>query len=407
MRVLLINKFLYPKGGDAIITLDLGKLLLKKGHEVFYWGMNHPKNPQYPYSKYFVDYIDYNENLSKKQKIITAFKIIYSFEAKRKIENFINIIKPDIVHLNNFAHQISPSILDVFKKYNIPAIMTMHDYKLVCPSYSMLSGGTPCERCRNGKYYYCFINKCTKNSYSKSLLNTVEMYIHHKVLHIYDEIKIFIAPSEFLRNKIEEMGFKKKIVVLPNFVWLDEFEPSYEFEENTVCYFGRLSKEKGLFTLLNAVKGLNVKLKIIGEGPLKDELQNLAASFSLRDKENIKFLGYKTGEELKNEIKKSMFVVLPSECYENNPRAVLESFALGKPVIGSRIGGIPELVIDGLTGYTFEVGNVEDLREKILYLIKNSQKVIELGKKARKFVEENHDPEMYYKKLTKIYTSLL
>jgi len=400
MKVLLVNKFLYLKGGDAISTLNTGKLLEKKGHQVFYWGMKHQKNPEYPYSEYFVDNIDY-ENQSIKEKISNSLKILYSFEAKRKIEKFINeVVKPDIVHLNNFAHQISPSILPVMKKYGIPTVMTMHDYKLVCPAYTMLSNDNLCEKCKDRRYYWCFLRKCTKNSYMKSLINTVEMYLHHGILDIYSKIDVFISPSKFLKSKVLEMGFNGNIVVLPNFVFLEEYVPEFNFKENSLCYVGRLSKEKGLFTLIEAFKGLNVTLKIIGTGPIEEDLKIKVKSLGLN---NVKFLGYKSGEDLKNEIRNSMGVILPSEWYENNPRTVLEAFALGKPIIGARIGGIPELVRDGETGYTFEPGSVDDLGDKILLFLKNFEKIADMGKNARKFVEENFNPEKHYQELIRIY----
>ncbi|MCS7228350.1 MAG: glycosyltransferase family 4 protein, partial [Endomicrobia bacterium] len=243
--------------------------------------------------------------------------------------------------------------------------------------------------------------KCSHNSIFWSLANTIEMYLHHNILHLYDLVDVFISPSKFLKNKIEQMGFKSKVVVLNTFVFLDEFTPEYQFEEETICYFGRLSKEKGVETLINAVKKLkNVKLKIIGEGPLK---QKLVCQVKKLNIENIEFLGYKGGEDLYNEIKKSMFIVLPSECYENYPRSILESFALGKPVVGSKIGGIPELVIDNYTGLTFQPGNIDELIEKIVYLINNPDKIVEFGKNARKFVEKNNNPEEYYKQLIHIF----
>jgi len=404
MKILIVNKFFYSKGGAENSMFSIAKNLLLHKHDVRFFSMKSSRNVQSDDEKYFVSEIDFNSLKSPFEKLKAFFRVLYSFEAKKKIEVLIKEFKPDVLQTHNIEHQITPSIFFVAKKYNAKIIKFLHDFKVVCPAYNMLWGdGTICPGlCRDNKFFWCTIKRCSHNNFFWSLTNTLEMYLHHNILHSYNLVEVFISPSRFLKDKVEEMGFKKKIVVLPNFVWLDEFEPSYEFEENTICYFGRLSKEKGLFTLLNAVKGLNVKLKIIGEGLLKDELQKVAASFSLCDKENIKFLGHKTGEELKNEIKKSMFVVLPSVCYENNPRTVLESFALGKPVIGSRIGGIPELVIDGITGYTFEVGNVEDLKEKIVYLVKNPQKVVELGKNARKFVEENHNPEKYYEKLMEV-----
>ena len=404
MKILLINKFLYPKGGDAISTLNTGKLLSDRGHRVYYWGMRHPQNAYNENEKYLLNYTDYDKKNGLKQTLKQSINILYSFEAKSKIIQLIKKDKPDIVHLNNFAHQISPSILDVFTKYGIPSVMTMHDYKLVCPVYSLYVRGRVCEKCSRKKFINCFLNKCSKNSYLKSLINTAEMYLHHSILHIYDKINLFISPSKFLKNKLYELGFRGNIVYLPNFVNSEEFIPQYQFYEKTFCYIGRLLSEKGLLTLIKAMAGLNIELKIIGDGPIKNMLENRVKDLKLR---NIRFLGFKSGNELKGEIAMSMAVVIPSEWYENNPRSALEAFALGKPVIGARIGGIPELVIDNFNGLTFEPGNHMDLREKILYLISNSSKIPEMGKNSRKFVTNNFNSSSHYNKLIEIYNSVL
>ncbi|MDL1959214.1 MAG: glycosyltransferase family 4 protein [Deltaproteobacteria bacterium] len=404
MKILLINKFLYPKGGAEVSTLNTEKLLTAKRHKVIFWGMDHPENPDYPYMELFVSFVDYNRRNGIFKSFKAAVNLLYSFEAKNRIEKLLDIEKPDIVHLNNFAHQISPSILDVFAKCNIPTVMTMRDCKLVCPTYLMLLDGEPCERCKDGKYYWCFLKNCTKSSYSKSLLNAMEMYLHHKILHIYDKIDLFISPSMFLKEKIEEMGFKGKIFHLPNFLELDDFFPCYEAKENSIVYVGRLSQEKGLATMLEAVKGLAVKLKIIGDGPLKASLKFKVKSEKL---DNVELLGYKSGDDLKNEVRNSIALIIPSECYENNPRVVLEAFALGKPVIGSRIGGIPELVKDSETGYTFTPGNALNLRYKIEYLLKNPDSAVEMGKNGRRFVEKELNTEEHYRKLMEIYQMAL
>ncbi len=162
MKILLINKSLYPKGCDAISTITTGNLLSSKGHKVIFWGMTHPLNPEYTYKDYFISYIDFNNPGSAKKQLRMAVNMLYSFEAKRNIEKLIEIERPDIVHLNNFAHQISPSILHVFKKYRIPSVMTMRDYKLICLTYNMLLHGKPCERCKNGRFYQCLID-CSNN----------------------------------------------------------------------------------------------------------------------------------------------------------------------------------------------------------------------------------------------------
>lgn len=232
----------------------------------------------------------------------------------------------------------------------------------------------------------------------------VEMYLHHKILHIYDLVDVFISPSVFLKNKLEELGFKGKIIHLPNFVIVGEFTPNYNWQDNSIVYFGRLSEEKGLTTLVRAMKGVNINLKIIGNGPIEEKLKS-----KIRDEgiNNVYFLGYKNGQSLKNEIRKSMLIIVPSECYENNPRSVIEAFALGKPVIGAHIGGIPDLVKDNETGLTFEPGNEQDLRNKVVQLLKNPDKIVGMGKNARKFVEEKLNEKIHYKKLMRIYNSIL
>ena len=401
MKILLINKFLYPKGGDAIVTLSTGRLLSGKGHKVIFWGMKHSSNPIYPFEDYFVSNVDFNKPMGVFQQLRAFFNILYSLEAKRKIKKLIEKDRPDIVHLNNFAHHISPSILGVLRKYNIPVVMTLHDFKLVCPYWYLFLDGKPCEMCKSGSYYYCFINRCNNNSFFRSLINTVEMYLHHKILHIYDLIDVFISPSMFLKEKMKKMGFEKEIIFLSNFIDMKDYSPKFGSDTKTICYFGRLSKEKGLFTLLDVIKKIDVKLKIIGQGRAEGLLKSKVKKEKMP---NVKFLGYKFGEELKNEIKSSMAVVLPSECSENSPRSILEAFALGKPVIGSRIGGIPELVKDGKTGLTFEPGNSKELRNRIEFLMKEPDKVVEMGKNARKFVKERFSAEKHYQKLMEIYT---
>ncbi len=409
MKILLANKFFYLKGGSEYVFFEQAELLKRKGHKIIFFSMKHPENFPSEYEKYFINQVDYEKG-GMKNKLSASFKLLYSFEAKRKIEELIRNEKPDIAHLHNIHHQISPSILHTLKKYNIPTVLTLHDYKMVCASYSMLADNEICQACRNGRYYNCFLKKCVKNSRIKSLLNTIEMYLHHKILHIYDLVDVFISPSRFLKDKLREMGFKREIVYLPNFVNVDEFEPQYEPKEKTIIYFGRLSREKGLFTLIEGVKDLDVKLKIMGEGPVRESLELGVRSRELGVRSegvgDVEFLGYKAGKDLKDEIRKSMFVVVPSEWYENNPRSIIEAFALGKTVLGSNIGGIPELIKDKERGLLFEPQNKEDLREKMQYLLQNPQKIIEMGRNARKFVEVELNEEKFYKRLMEIYLRL-
>ena len=405
MKILQLNKFFYLKGGPERCMFSTLKILQNKGHKTAFFSMHHPLNNNSHWAKYFVSNIEYNKKQSIFKNVQLAFKVLYSYEAKQNIFRLIDDFKPDIAHIHNFSHQLTPSILFALKKKNIPIVMTLHDYKLVCPSYSMLNSDNEiCGLCKNGKYKYCFFTKCHKQSYLKSLIAAIESYLHHKILKSYSNVDVFVSPSKFLIDKFKKMGFVYDIIYLPNFIEMNNFQQKYNINNKKITYFGRLSKEKGLFTLVDSVKGLNVELHIIGDGEIKDKLAR-----KLKDEKisNVRLLGYLRGKSLRENIGNCLFIVVPSECYENNPLSILEAFALGKPVVGSRIGGIPELTIDGKTGYTFELGNVEDLREKILILLRDANKAIEMGKNARKFVEENNNPEKHYNELMKIYNEAI
>jgi glycosyltransferase involved in cell wall biosynthesis len=399
MKILLANKYFFIKGGVEQVFFDTAKILEDHGHRIISFSMKHPRNFPSEYEQYFASNVDYQRS-GLGNLIKSTTNLLYSFEARNKIEQLIEKDKPDIAHLHSIYHQISPSIIHSLKKKSIPVVMTLHDYKSVCASYLLLAKGEICEACKGSKYYHCFLKKCVKNSRLKSSLNTAEMYLHHKLLHIYNLVDIFISPSRFLKVKIEEMGFKGKIIYLSNFVNLKYYQPTHGFQEKSIVYVGRLSEEKGVDTFIDAAKDLNLKFKIIGEGPMKESLSQKVRSQNIR---NVEFLGYRTGTDLQEEMKKSMFTVLPSKCYENNPRIVMEAFALAKPVVGSRIGGIPELVKDNDTGLTFQSGNANDLRSKIEYLLNNPDKIFEMGKNARDFAEKELNAGKHYKKLMEIY----
>lgn len=401
MNILMANKYFFIKGGAENSFFETAGLLERQGHKVSFFSMKHPRNKPSEYDQYFVSNVEY-ESKDPGNALRAAGRILYSFEARHKLEQLLQTEKPDLAHLNNIYHQISPSILHSLKKYRIPVVMTLRDYKVVCASYSMLAGGKICEACRGGKYYNCLLKSCVKRSRLKSLLNTAEMYLHHDVLKIYDLVDEFISPSRFLINKLHDMGFDREIQYLPNFTTLnDQQDPVYDTSGKNVVYFGRVSTEKGLNTLITAFKGMSeLNLRIIGEGPLLENLQQRVVSENIG---NVIFCGYRKGQELIDEIKKSLFIVLPSECYENNPRTIIEGFAMGKPTVGARIGGIPELVRDGETGWTFESGNVEDLREKLRRMASAPDEVRRMGKNGRMFVEAELNTQRHYKKLMEIY----
>jgi len=406
MKILQVNKFYYRKGGADIHFLELSELLEKKGNKVVPFSMEHEKNFKTPYSNHFVSKVD----LSKLSFTLPGFKAVgrffYSFEAKKKIEELIKKEKPELVHIHNIYHQISPSILSVFKKYKIPVVMTVHDYKLICPNYKLFTKGKVCERCKKHKYWNAVFNKCLKNSVIASTIACKEMFFH-KFLQVYEDgIDLYLTPSQFVKDKLVEWGFDgKKIKVLSHFVDLKEFQPSYENENYILCY-GRLSSEKGIDVLIKAMKKVKTetKLKIVGSGPEEDKLKKQVKKSKLK---NVEFLGYKEKSEVIDIVQRSKFVVMPSVWYEVFGLSILEPFALGKPVIGSNIGAIPELIKEGDTGLLFEPGNSSQLAKKIDELNSLPGEIVKMGENARKMVEKDFGVEDYYKKIERIYKNLL
>ena len=398
MKVLLVNKFFYLKGGSERVFFLERECLMKNKIKVVDFSMYHSQNLFSPYAQFFVSFIDYyTSNLLLKLKY--GLKFIHSFEACKKIRKLIKEEKPLIAHLHNIHHQLTPSIIHVLKDFKIKVVLTLHDGKLICPTYLMLNKEMkPCLECQ-GKYFYKpFLKNCA-GSRLRGFLLMVEAY-WHKFFKSYDKVDLFIAPSQFLAEVVSKRIPREKITVLRNGIDLKKYKPTYE-DKGYVLYFGRLSKEKGIETLLKAHQDIakEIPLKIVGTGLIENELK---AKYS-----KAEFLGYRTGKELKSIIARASFIVVPSEWYENCSMAVLEAMALGKPIIASRIGGLPEQIEDGKTGLLFEMGNVEELREKMLYLWKNKDLRIEMGKEARKKAEREFSLERHCEELLQIYKKLL
>lgn len=407
MKILLINRYGYPKYGSETYLLNLRGLLKEKGHKVILFTTKDERNIDKEYADYFINgiNIDKLDTAPLLDKLLYTPKTIYSFEARRKIERLIMDTQPDIVHIQNIKRLISPSILDSIKKFGIPIIYTLHDYHLVCPNYRLFSKGKLCEDCKDDNYYNAVLKKCVRNSFSLSILAYIEQCVHSAIKIFEKNIDIFIAPSKFLRDKMIECGMGPgRIIHIPNFVCLDNRETKYEFS-SYIVYIGRLVKEKGLITLIQAMKKItNVKLLIIGEGEHRKELEYLVDKEGIN---NIEFKGYISEENIKTAVKNAMFLVVPSEWYEVFGIVIIESFSMAKPVIGANIGGIPELIDDNVNGLLFKPGDAGDLAEKIIYLSDNKDKLREFGENARRKVLESYNQDIHYEKILKVYQDLV
>lgn len=403
MKILLVNKFHYIKGGSETYYFGLADLLKKQGHEVIFFSMKDEKNVPCEQEKYFVENVDFNQKMNPVKLVRASLKMLYSLEAKRKFEQLLIDENPDIIHLNIFQSQLTGSIVDVAYKYHIPMVYTAHDLKSVCPNYQMLNHGDICEKCINGNYTYCAKTGCMKDSKLKSILATLEAYVY-KWRRTYQKLDLIITPSAFYKRKIEEAGIAKcPVIHMTNFLPEGTEYNVSEKPGEYFLYFGRISREKGILTLVRAYAKAKVEkpLYIVGTGPIEDQVCQLIEELHMSDK--IKMLGFKSGNELKEIVANSLCVCLPSEWYENGPYSIMEAQAVGRPVIVSNNGGLPELVENDVTGYIVKPKNVADLKDKLVCCVGekwNAEKIVEEAKK--KYITQN-----YANKILKAYKDFI
>jgi len=400
MKVLLVNKFHWNKGGSEKYYFELGQLLKEHGHEVAYFSMQDEKNIKTGDKEYFVPKFDLN-NSSK----LKALDVISNKENGRLMAKALDEFKPDIVHLNNFQRQLSASIIKPIKERNIPIVFTAHDVQAICPAITMMDNEkNTCELCMNGKYINCIKKSCNKGSKLKSALGAIEGYYYRNNKIYTDKINYIITPSEFYRTKFIEDGVNEnKIQAIHNSIEMNDYNVETK-DEGYALYFGRLSKEKGILNLINAfTRCNNGKLYIAGEGPEKENIENIIKQNNLE--ERIKLLGFLNKEQMTDITRKCKFVVVPSTWYENCPYSILETLAIGKPVIGANIGGIPELVNNKENGFIYNT--VEDLTEKMNILFEDEKLVKKFGEKSKELAKEKYNRDEYYNKLEKIYKNLM
>ena len=400
MRVLLVNKFHWNKGGSEKYYFELGELLKQHGHEVAYFSMEDEKNIKTGDKEYFVPKFDLN-NSSK----LKALDVIYNKENEKIMEKALDEFKPDVVHLNNFQRQLSASIIKPIKKRNIPIVFTAHDVQAICPAITMMDNDkNPCELCMKGKYINCIKKSCNKGSKLKSALGAIEGYYYRNHKIYTDKIDYIITPSEFYRTKFIEDGINpNKIQAIHNSIEMNDYNVETK-DDGYALYFGRLSKEKGILNLINAFAKCNKgNLYIAGEGPEKENIEKIIKENKLEDR--VKLLGFLNKEQMTDVTRKCKFVVVPSIWYENCPYSVLETLAIGKPIIGSNMGGIPELVLDNENGFIYNT--VEELTEKMNTLFENEELVKQFSKKSKELAKQNYDREVYYNKLKQIYDKVI
>ncbi|MBI4992641.1 MAG: glycosyltransferase [Candidatus Magasanikbacteria bacterium] len=395
MKVLLVNKFWYIRGGADRMVFLTKNLLEKNGHQVQIFGMRHPRN--IIENEYFADYVDYDGANSLRQKLKAAGKMIYNFEAKKKFDKLVRDFQPDLIHFHNIYHQLSFSLVDVARKHKIPAVMTLHDYKLISPNYNLFHDGKICERNTRGRYYNCVLHDCL-GGFWRSLLGMLEAYFvawrgYKKMIDLY------IPSSEFLKGKFIVDGFPaEKLVFIPNVLPMNQFKFN-EAEGEGVLFTGRLSEEKGLKNLLSAAKFLpDVKFKIAGAGSLESELKERVRNENLV---NVSLLGYKTWSELERLVESAKLIVLPSLWYENCPLSAVEAAGLGRVVLASNRGGFVEILSEAML---FDPDDIKAMAEKIKYWLELNVEKRKLARQALfNHVKNNYNADLYWSELIKAY----
>lgn len=402
-KLVSINNYHYRRGGSDVVYLEHAALMEEQGWDNAFFSMHHPKNMDSPWSPYFIDELEFGHAYGIGQKLAMAAKVVYSREAQRKLDRLITDFHPDIAHLHCIYHHLSPSILSTLKDRGVPIVMTAHDMKIACPAYKMLNSTGICEKCNHGSLFNVVKHRCVRDSLAASAIVFVESSVHRMLNSYQGKLDKVVVPSRFFMEKFIEWGWPRdKFVYIPNYVDSTRFEPDYD-SSDYFLYFGRLAPEKGVPTLLRAAAQAGVKLKLAGTGPIEAEVRALSAELG----GDAEFLGYRAGAELHALIRNARAVVLPSEWYENAPMSVLESFALGTPVIGADIGGIPEMVLDGQTGWTFESGNVTALAALLARVDgMDGGARAAVGRAARAHVSSNFNRAGYVQSTLALYASL-
>jgi glycosyltransferase involved in cell wall biosynthesis len=400
MKILVANNYFYLRGGAERVMFDDIRALANNGEEVIPFSVRDPANIPDAYSPHFARGVDVHAT-QPLRRLRAARESIHCSNSAKAFESLADEVQPDILHCHNVYGRLTTSILPVARRLGIPAVLTVHDYKVVCPSYLMLRNGQPCHACVDGHYYRCAIHRCHKQRFGESAVYAAEAYFA-RLTDSYGAISKFLCPSRFIATLLLKSGIvAERIIYHPNSIDLQAHTPGCDGDY--VLYAGRLSREKGVATLVDAMKGTNILLRIAGAGPLEPALRVQAE----RDgASRIVFEGHCDGERLADLYRNAAFAVVPSEWYENAPMAILESFAYGKPVVASRIGGIPELVANGENGYLFTWGNREELRAAVCRLWDDRQGRRRMGYNARAFVESGYSQDTRTASLLKIYASV-
>ena len=403
MRVLIANTRHYRQGGDSTYTFALAEALRGAGHAVGFFAMAGTRNEPDPNEDLFVSYIDFRE-LNRHKSVATGLRVlrrsIFSSEAEQKFTGLVERFKPDVVHLQNIHAHLTPSIVFAASRLGLPVVWTQHDYKLMCPNshFRVDETGALCEACRPGRYHWALVKRCKKDSLAASGMAAIEAYAHWGS-GLRSKVQYFLSPSRFLAGKLLEHGWPSDCVRhVPNFIAADPVLPP-RGDGSHFLFIGKMESLKGIETLLDAAQHVNgAPIVLVGacdDPGLRHRLSHLP--------KNVRYVGTKTKREITDLLANARALVIPSLWYENQPMVILEAFAAGVPVIGSCIGGIPELVVNRQRGLLVEAGSAHELAQAIIQLHREPAKARRFGQNAREYVMRHHSVEGHIATVTEIY----
>jgi glycosyltransferase involved in cell wall biosynthesis len=405
MRVLQIHKFFYPHAGSETVLFHTRELLASRGHEVIDFAMEHPRNVPSPYSEHFAprrDYVDNSRPIPSRAR--DALSSVYSLSARLRLRELLEEVRPDIAHMHIIYHQLTLSIVDELARQEVPSVMTLHDYKIGCPAYVMYRDGQPCDLCTTGAVENVLLHSCIKGSKPASMLAAIEARAA-RVRGSYKKIDAYVAPSRFAGRVATDTGIDSSTVhVIPNFLPEDEIQhPVAVLEEAPRFFFaGRLEEVKGVRDMLEAYSrtdALAGTLVLAGAGGELEEEVRAAASAN----PNIEYLGRIGRDDVLEQLRRSRALLLPSRWHENNPMSLLEARAMGIPVICTDMGGLPEMVEDGVDGLVVPRASVQALARAIARLAEDRALAQEMGQRGHARLQEENTPDVHYGRLMLAY----
>jgi glycosyltransferase involved in cell wall biosynthesis len=402
MRVLLTHKFFRLTGGAEVFFFETGKSLVNNGHEIAYFSTHHPDNITTEWNDYFIEPPAYDSKFLT-ERIFSLKNIIYSKNAKNAFSKLLHDFQPDIVHAFAIYTHLTPSIFEAAKEMGIPVVMSCNDYKHICPNYKLYDGTQLCEDCRGAKFYNAILKKCCKNSLAFSTASSLEAYVHNFMKVHEKYVDRFLFASQFMLDKTKSFWRDKDISygVLKNPFKASDYNPVYSGEY--ALYFGRIIDEKGVDRLVEAAKLISIPIKIIGDGPDLEKLTRIARENNLS---HVEFLGPMWGKDLDNVLYGARFVIVPSIWNENFPYVIFQAFAAGKPVLGSRRGGIPELIGED-RGLLFDPSNIQEMADSMTSMWEKPDECERMGLQAREYIVKEYSDEVFYNSIMSNYKAVL